>query len=329
MEENLNSCLILFEYTGLQYFSLKPLTKDGKRPSVLRTAYMLVLLVGVNALAVFYILFDYSMVRGELTSRNIVMYAIKSLMIVGLVTVLSVSFVQSFVSTQSVKKIYLNSKETVQLCLEFKLNIDFKKIKRNALKKVCAMLSFIFALHGFVMLSHMNNLHNTLQLTLGIFPMLFLLVVVYKFVFYVDIVNSQLRLLETILEEIFRYQPSKINDNDVDLKQVEPSKPVDDVTFSKLRVLWKMYNLIYDNGTLINESIGLTVLTLLIGCAIALTVSGYEIFVTIVGGRSIQNLPGKFLSNSRLFLFKSRVVSRNSLHHVCCWSNAVVSCALL
>lgn len=295
IEEELNRCLILFEYTGLQYFSLKSLTQSNvdSRPSILRTIYMLVLFVFVNAMAVSYILLDHSAVKGALTSKNVIMFVVKHSMNVAMVIILSVSFVQSYTSTRHIKKVYLNTKEIARLCSEFKLDIDFKQIRNDAWKRVAVMISFIFLMHGSVMLAHRNSPNSTLQLLLGILPIFFLLMIVYKFVMYVDMVNSQLRLLERLFMDVFQYQPIKILENgiNVQLKHVEPSKPFNEI-LNKLRVVWKIYNVIFDNGSLINDSLGLTVLTLLIGLVIALTVSGYEVFVTIVGGRPVQNLPG-------------------------------------
>lgn len=297
MEEDLNSCLILFELTGLQCFSLKSLTQDNaeNRPSISRTVFMLVLFVFVNALVIFYVHHDHSIIEGDLTSKNVIIYVIKQSMNVGLVALLSVSFLQSYTSTQSIKKIYLNSKEIARLCLKFKLNIDFKKIKKDAWKRIWAMLGFILVMHGSVMLAHLNCPNNILQLILGIFPMLFLLMIVFKFVFYVNIVNHQLQLLEKLFKDAMQYEPVKVIESNIDvyLTQVKSSTPIDDKTLNKLRVVWKIYNVIYDNGALINQSIGLTVLSLLMGLVIALTVSGYEIFVTVVGGRPLQNIPGK------------------------------------
>lgn len=299
MTEDLNSCSILFELTGLQYFSLKSLTKDNveNRPSISRTAYMLVLFVFINSLAVSYVHHDHSIIKGDLTSKNLIMFVIKHSMNVGLVAILSVNLLQSYATTKSIKKIYLNSEEIARLCLKFKLNIDFKKIKKDAWKRIWMMSGVIFVMHGSVILAHINCPNNVLQQILGILPIFFMLMIAFKFVFYVNIVNHQLQLLEKLFEDSMQNDPVKVIESNIDvyLTQVKSSKPVDDTRLNKLRVVWKIYNVIYDNATLINQSIGLTVLALLMGLVIALTVSGYEIFVMVLGGIPLQNIGGKLI----------------------------------
>lgn len=319
MEENLNNCLILFEYTGLQYFSLKSLTTDNakNRPTFARTVLMLSLFVCINTLAICFIIRDHSIINGELTPKNLIMYLIKHSMNAGFVSTLSVSLIESFVTTRSIKKFYLNSKEIALLCLSFKLFIDFKKISKNYWKRILLMLSFILAMHGSVMIAHVNNTSGILQMLFGVVPVLLLMMTVYKFIFYVDVVNSQLRMLEKLFEDSFQYDPIKIIDNvaDVNLTQVKPSSSIFvDNSLNKLRIVWKIYNLIYDNGNLINESIGMTALALLISLVICLTVSGYEMFVTIVGGRGLKNIPGNlFPACLKFVIIKFDIFNRNHL----------------
>lgn len=301
MEANLNSCLVLLELAGLQYFSLKSLDIDAKKgPSIPRTVYMLFLLVCINALTIAFIVNDKLIATGDLTTQKLLTCIVQRSISVGMVLVLCTSFVQSYVTTENIMKVHLNSKEIARLSQVFKIFINFKKVKIKAWKMIWMMFGFLATVHGSLMLAHLNNSAEILQILLGCLPMVFLLVIVYKFVFYVNMVNSQLKFLNKLLCRIFQYQPIKIIDNiNYHLMHVKPLKPADD-TLSKLRVIWKIYNNIYESGILINESIGLTVLVLFMGIVIALTVSGYEMYIIIAGGLPTSRIPGESFS-----IFKS------------------------
>lgn len=299
--EELYSFMFIFEVFGLQYFSLQKLSPENfkTKPGHCRILYMLFILVIIVSMTVGYIIHDHTQILEPITMKHLVMIAVQQSMNFGILLVVTVSLVQSYVSTNNIKGIFMNTRDIIQLCVyDFKIAIDFNRIKSEARKTLRNFVIFITTLHGTLMLIHMNSFDELLQMMLGMLPIFFLVMVEYKFVFYVDMVNRQLEFLKNLLEDTFKYQLIRnIDDFNFHLT-VRPIKAPDD-PIRKLRAAWKIYMKIYDISRLINDSIGLTVLVMLMSLVIALTVSGYEIVVILVGGLPLKRLPGdnKFIFN--------------------------------
>lgn len=277
MEDELSGCLTIFEVMGLQYFSLKSLTNKtlNERPSALRTAYMLIIFTFVIMLMVLYIITDQFAMKETMSSKNALMFVVQHSMNMGMIIVVSTTIVQAYCSTRSMKQIFLNTKQIVQLCelQEFRLELDFNRIKRETWKKFAAMVCFIATTHLTVFIAN-GAASGNYSILLGMIPMLFLNTTVLKFVFYVGMINSQLEFLVKLLNDVFKRKPSRIMSNiNFYLVNVKPVKTPED-PMKKLRAVWNIYHVIYDNAALVNKSLGLTVLTIL-GClVVAMTVSG-------------------------------------------------------
>lgn len=124
----------------------------------------------------------------------------------------------------------------------------------------------------------------------GIIAALTVLMIVYKFVFYVEIVKHQLKLLQVLMKETFKYAPvGIIYKNNWRTIAV---KPAVNNWLRKLQAVRKIYNMICVHGELINHSSGLTILIVLVDVIVLLTASGYQIFVIIVGGLPMDAIPG-------------------------------------
>ena len=302
MENELNSSLFILEMTGLQYFSLKLLVKDNSKDKITkyRLVYMVFLFFFVLTFVIAFVMADNIFVIESLTAKNVVMFAIQNSVNFGLILVVCTSFIQSYTSTEHIKKFYLNTKEISRLCLqEFKVSIDFKKIKFSIWKRLTLMMTFFLSLHIIVGFFHIKYLNEVYVLFVGMIPLLFFLMIVFKLTFYVELINRHLEFLEKLVSDISMYQPIKIIDNInfhlVTVKTVKPVKQPED-PLRKFQITRKVYNLIYENGVLINDSNGLTLLILLACTVVSLTTCGYTAFVIIVGGLPTKKAPGTCIS---------------------------------
>lgn len=288
MEAALDSYLVLFELTGLQYFSLKRLTCDNFKdpPSIFRTIYMFVLIGVVSFLMYIYIFVDKASVSGVMTS-NILMRAIINSLSIGLILVVSVSLVQSYLSTRATKKIFYNINQMAEICLdEFGVKVNYKRIKASIWKRGATMITFFVITHGGVTLFLYNDSpEEAFRMLIGSIPILLLFMIIYKFVFYVDMVNNQLEFVETLLDKTFQPEAVKV------VGEMCFKNTFDD-PLKKLRAIRNVYNIIFESGALVNRSNGLTILILLLDLVISITASGYEIFVIAVGSIPIQRIPG-------------------------------------
>lgn len=298
IEEELNNCLILFELLGQQYFTLKSLTSRNltSRPSIFRFIYLVIVFLFISILMVYYIYQDQAVINESLNAKNVLMYAVKNSMHFGMVLVVWTSLIQSFVSTRKIKKIFFNVMETVQLCAtEFNVMIKPKLIRNAAWKRISVMIIFFAIVHGGMMILNVSSSKAVKKLTIGLLPIFFFLTIMNKYIFYVGMINHQLEFLRNLIGSIFKSEsPQTINiveNMNFHLKSVKPMTSADDL-MKKFRAARKIYNIIYENGILINESNGLTILVMLISLVIALTVSGYEMFVIIIGGLPLDQAMG-------------------------------------
>lgn len=299
MEKELNSCLVIFELSGLQYFSLKSLTPENvkSRLSWVRFMYMLVLLVTLTGLvlATIYIQEEEESDK-SITTINLLGFIVKQSMNAGLMLVTVTTLIESYTSTQNMKQLYLNQKEIIRTYSQhFDVIIDFKKLKKMATRRGLVLTTFYLGVNGILTYINIESEKYFLLSTIGLVPVLFLFMSVLKFVFYVSSVNEQLTFLMNYLEEIFKHDTiSLIDDMNHRMIQLKPRppKPSDD-HIRKLRSAVRIYGIIYENSGLINASVGWSVLSFLLCLTTATTVSMYQLFVILVGGLPIDHLPSE------------------------------------
>lgn len=301
MEEEMNSFLIIFEVMGLQYFSLKSLNFDKlkKRPSARRTLLMLTLLIFMTFVTFFFIKVDQDKSENHhrLEAKTFITFTIHHSMNIGLVVVILSSIVQSFMSNWKVEKIYQNAKEIAKVSFEeFNVVIDFKKIKKASQKRLAALLTLFLSVHFTTRFLHTNTFEDIVVMFFAVLPVLYLVMTVFKFVFYVGMVNCQLGFTAKLIENIFK-KPQTLALETVNLQKifVKPSKKFED-PLRKLIAARKILNLTCENGALVNDSNGFTLLLVLTDLVIALTVSGYEIFVIVIGGMPTKQVPRKLIT---------------------------------
>ena len=291
MEKEIGGSLFLFEVLGLQCFSLKHLKPENvdKRPNILRTIYMFLLFCSLCAFTVGYVSHDRALTLQKKEPKYFLVFIIKNSMSVGLILVVFTSFVESYRSTKNIKKIFLNAKEITKACFnKFNVVVDFKKSKKGSWKRVLKGIIFLVILQFFVIISNvLFSRDGSFVVLFQLFPSTYLLMIVFKYVFYVGMVNNQLEELKELLVNTFKQQESEIIENGKSITVLSTMDPL-----CKLRACWRIYNIIYENGLLINESQGLTVLMCLGSLIVALSISGYQLFVIIVGGMLSSQIPG-------------------------------------
>lgn len=302
MEKNLSSVLVLFEVAGLQYFSLKSLTLENFkiRPSCYRFFYLIFLLVSISALNVFYFLSAIEIIKiDNVTDKKMLSFIVQNSLNFGLIVVAIVSLIQSFSSTPQMKEIFLNNKEIDRIYYEsFGFILDYGKLRKEATRRVGILVCFFIFSNGGLTVARMtfceNQKSSFLEFISSVFPVSLLLLSALKFQFFVNMVNYQLCFLESVMKGIFHRNALCFADKKhfpiVEVVKINV-KPFEDVN-KKLKAALEVYSLIYENGRLINDSNGWTVLAFFFSLTMALTASGYELFVIAMGGLSIDYLPG-------------------------------------
>ncbi|KAL7021888.1 hypothetical protein ACKWTF_012063 [Chironomus riparius] len=282
----------LFEFMGLQYFSLEAFGDDESsgRPSLIRGVYFIIILSLILCFAALYILLDYEEMLKQFLDQKITTYAVQNSMKFGMIFVIITSTTQSFFATKKIKQFYKNVELILEVMfVEFRMFIDFKKVCRVSKFILVGIISFFCLIHSVLFVQSESD--RTYLLAVAIFPVIFLLTTIYKFTFYVVIVNYQLESLKKIIVNIFKSQPFKIG-ADCDDSVMSPKKIYSpSIVSRKLINAKKVYNMLYENASLVNDSMGLTILNLLIVLVISITSSGYVIFVLLVDGKEQKKIP--------------------------------------
>jgi hypothetical protein len=286
----------IFEVFGLQYFSLKSVIENGvpKKLPYFRILYMLLVMgITIGFLSV-YLLADREYLIEKVSAKTVLTYVIMHSMKMGMFIVIIVSLVQSFLTTKKVAKIYENMEKISKITTEdFKVVQYYYNIRKKLRIHGILMFAFFVVTEVF-MISFCQNLEKIIMQSCYIIPIVFLLTNVYKFIFYVQLINNQLENLIALMDSIFLMKSAaKYADNfDINLIPVKVHRSSDDI-FRKFVSAKRIYNILFESGCLINEAMGLTLLILLIIIVIALTASGYQIFVILVGGKETEKIAGK------------------------------------
>lgn len=277
--EALSDCFKIFEIFGQQYFSLKALLTTGNAESRVSVFHKMAMLIVLSTLTYFFVGFakNFQVYIKRITSKNVLLFSIFILTDFGYILASVISTIQSYFKTKVAKKIFLNTREIARIARrEFNIEVDFIKIRKAALKKTAViMILFVFC-NVFLMLSGKDVVEIIHYYTL---QNLFLTLTAMKFSFQVDItVNCQLELLETLLANLFSKCPIQTYQILL-IKQTASSN----IAFRKIFAARSIYNLIYENGALINSYNGLPILAVLATVVSLLTFNGYEIFILMIG----------------------------------------------
>jgi hypothetical protein len=153
-----------------------------------------------------------------------------------------------------------------------------------------------------------------LKVLIGSIPLAFIGITVAKYIFFVIVINAQLNQIKNFLEKIL------MGRNFCGLIQVLSKRSKPEVLFEvKMKNLLKIYNLIYENSRLVNESMGLTTLVIIFIIVVTITGTGYKIFLLLVGKFDAEKAGGQFIA----FIITSFMLFL--MVYVCNWTDKLVS----
>lgn len=286
--DELDGYLKIYEIFGLQFFSLKAASRDNFQPnqSKWRTAHLFFLL----AIFSFY---GYIAVMGTvtagLTTKNVLPIMHQHSISYLLLATFSTNFAQSFMSSKHMTTFFSNSEKIAGYCIrEFKVEMNFAVVRKAAWRRFCALLlGFLSVLFTSAYIWSDDIIHFVLILLAFFIVFGFSFLIFIKFTFYVCFVNYQLRFLQKILLLTFKEKHAK---DGVGSFSDEKSNQM----MKKLLVVWKVYNKIKQNGSLVNKSCGLTMMLLILGVVMTTTFTGYEICRIVIDGLPFKHLAREF-----------------------------------
>lgn len=314
LEEKLHFFPFLFEILGLQYFSLKKLTSSNVNqcPSLWRKLQIVIMIALV--ILIFLSMICISLVRSEkndeaIMNKNILMTFLRKSMKFNWITYFVLSLTYSFTSTREVKMFYLNSREVMQMIYQdFNVTMDTQNINKAAWKRFVAVTTLFFLNYGTLFFQESGLITLLIRLLLGFPALVYFIMSFYRFLFLVEIVNSQLELLNSVLTSQFSSGEPQNAGNLIEHKVIISARPNNvssSVLLYKIKTARKVFNLIQENGDHINSSNGLTVFAYLTLMMAISTSKCYDFFVLSMG-----DLPAnQYYTAASIFVLSIAVIS--------------------
>ncbi|KAL7025145.1 hypothetical protein ACKWTF_013364 [Chironomus riparius] len=285
--ENLAKCCGIFQIFGLFYFSIKKLSLKSANlyPSMFYTIHFILILVILTTQSIILAISTSSDITTAINAKNALNYIIQHSMVIGLILVLIIAFIQSYAATREMKKIFVNFIKISHIFLEdFQHIMDFCTMKMQLYKMIFRTMLYYLASQVvlYIYETYYGINISLVRLSIGIFPNIFMSMIIFKFVFFVNLVNYNLSHMTILMQKLFSPQhgPAIIN-----------VKAKADKKFERnLKTLRKIYYLVQENVELINKSMGFTILVFLGILVLSLISGGYRIFLTFVGRYPVKKM---------------------------------------
>ena len=174
---------------------------------------------------------------------------------------------QSFLKTMQNKKVFVNFGKISSLALSRAfLKIDYSLFRIEFGKKFIGLLLFSFGTYAAPAGIELYNLkYIAFQRLCRMLPIFLTKCLVIKFIFYTNLVNFHLKIIETLLSP----QDNKFDCEsliNIDKLKVNPQQVVkkNDQLMERVLVAKQIYGLIWETTQLINDCLGWTILVLII-----------------------------------------------------------------
>lgn len=237
--ENLAKCCSIFQISGLFYFSVKKLRRDGvnTRPtrfySVIFIVFLILIIIQIGSVVVYLMGND---LRG-VSAKNILSRIIHFLLLLALNMMIFTSYVQSFTTARNVKKFFIKFILISQISHQiFQHKIDCRFMRVWLYKTIGFIFSTYLILQSLLAFyeAYYNYYPNsTMKITSTMIIAIIFGLVLLKFIFFVNLVNYYLENLIIIMDKLFQsnHEPDVIN-----------VRPKFDTTLeTKLKILQKLY----------------------------------------------------------------------------------------
>lgn len=312
--DDLNGYLKFHEIFGLQFFSLKAVTHENIKQSLSfwRKGQVLLLMA---LFSLFGVIVFFSTLTHKGTGNVLTVFYHESINYLMLI-IFWTNLFQSLRSTTQIKQFFSNLQFISDSCTQhFDLKMNFVDVRKNAIRKLWISLLALIVTNG-ISTYFRSKTYTDFLLAWAIQATFigFIAIIFIKYTFYVCFVNYQLRFLHKLLHVCF-----------------EDKSGGSKLMMKRLLVVWKIYNKIIENGSLVNETSGITILLILIDNILIITYVGYGICNIVLDGLHSQELARKpislivlceiktlfFISTEPLFLFLFASFNLYSIFRCC------------
>lgn len=275
---------IFLQIFGLQCFSLRNLEKSkGKFPSKFFQVVVMILLTWGLTFGV--LTYEQFMKTGN--NENYLNVTIKFINYVNYIGSILVSLAFTSFKHAQLVKFFLDSLKISFLCnYEFNYKVDYRRMRKKFIPPLVAyMVYFVLLAYNIFTTSYgkpgimSDYIFPFLWLTLAIFIQM----IVFRFYFYVHIVNFQLEILGELIRENFcqdLFEPDVGIVKQSLMMKISPNKYQ---TRRKTVVLKKIYFIINEMADCVNNNMGLIIMMRLLMVITNILRFGYEFLSDISG----------------------------------------------
>lgn len=286
--ERLNCFSKLFVIFGLQYFSNYKQPKSysrRKKPEVAYTIYFILLMIPLS-----YLLADdiHEIFIQELeeedevvNSKSYFNKASEIVIEVGIMATLFAGLIESYFKTNLVKDLLVKLDEISSLCSqEFRHQIDYEVYKKKWIRNFFFFVSIFLTSYGTWVIDSFVSEYSVVPLLIYMLPLFIFCLVIFKFVFFVDLVNFQLENFDIVSSANSINEVSRI--------------AFVNVLHRKTLALRRFYCLIFDSAQLANHISTFSIFFTLIFLVPISINAIFRSFVVFTSGLSFGLFVGEF-----------------------------------
>lgn len=294
--DELNGCLFINEIAGLQYFSLKSIFKEkSKHQTTVYQKACFIFYLSLLFAACYFAFEKTAKQNNSLSSQNVLSVLYKLVngycFLIGYFT----GLIQSYKSTPNMIKFFMNTQSITEWSYrDFNFTMNFAKVGKAAWYRLLGINLLWVVPYSCLIYVSASSLEETAAFAMfGIFFVGFAVINAAKYVFYVLLIDFQLKNVQKLLQSTFKPQSVSTVGKVYHLTIKDNFGEKVDKKMNKLLVIWKMYNKIIENASLVNKSMGLTMMFVLMNAIMGFIYSGYELIIGTIGGHQQGVVGGK------------------------------------
>lgn len=250
----------VFQILCLQCFSLKSVNEKtkGKYPSIYYTVYIIFILAGSTVFA----FMGYKNFSSTSKADNYLNLVIKFLNFANYFGSIFFCLIFTFVKNLKLLRFFQLSTKIANLCsTEFNHDINFKKLRKPlAVPLILYSLLFIVLFFRLAKFSVSSGIFvDVVEPVCWLIIVVFIFAIVFRFYFYVCIVNFHLEVLRVLITENFS---SESEQTVFDRKTMQIMRVYSNMHLKrgKIVVLRKIYMMIKEMASCVNETMGFAIL---------------------------------------------------------------------
>lgn len=297
MEKSLSKVTVIFELIGIQYISITSETLEAtsstnglsRKFKWIFVVNILLTICEVGAISFAIQASKFDSHKGNVATGQIVQFTCYYLMIVVIIT----TMLNSLFLRKRVRQILRNCKIISKTLLSLNQCVDYEAFGREY-KKSFAKLFLCFVglnLAALIFVSLRNNVEVLMWTVLTIYPYFFIVMVFGYWTFLIRLVCEHLRFVKESLVQmkkhvnIFQIDPETRNHNSKMRRNHETFK-----FFVKLK---RIYGVIYETSTIVNEVMAVPISLTILFVVIANVSSGYKVFLSFRSDIPLERVAGK------------------------------------